>query len=152
MVADRSLEVIPLEECRHRHIYRLQSRNLALGVFNRETRGFIGIREKFGDRFLFTEYHWDTGAPFGTANPYEDMGELPEGIELRENDPPVDVKTGRRVEWRREEDADSGIVSRWYYIDDGTPMEFSEDEPVFPVTATYRPLFDFLDRLESDRK
>lgn len=150
MVVDPNIKVIPLEECQHRHIYRLQSRNLTLGVFNLDTKGFIGIREKFGERFLFTEFHWDTGAPYGTANPYEDMGELPAGIELRENDPPVDPKTGRRVEWRKEEDP--GRLGRWYYIDEGTPMDFSDDDPVFPVSPTYQQLFDFLVRLQSEQK
>ncbi len=60
---------ISLTECTHRGIYKLSSRNLSLGVFNKPSNGFIGIREKFGDLYLFTEYHWDNGPPFGTACP-----------------------------------------------------------------------------------
>ena len=48
--------------------YKLHSRNLAIGVYD-GNEGFIGIREKFGPRYLFTEYHWDQGPPFGTAIP-----------------------------------------------------------------------------------
>ncbi len=62
---------IPLTECQHGGLYRINSRNLSLGVFNKEDNGFIGIREKFFCLYLFTEYHWDTGAPFGTVQPQE---------------------------------------------------------------------------------
>jgi hypothetical protein len=36
-------------------VYELKSRNLIAGVYDGD-RGFIGIREKFGDEYLFTEY------------------------------------------------------------------------------------------------
>lgn len=36
-------------------VYKLQSRNLTVGVYD-GNEGFIGIREKFGDEYLFTEY------------------------------------------------------------------------------------------------
>lgn len=62
------ITVIPLAECVEGDIYILRSRNLVLGVFDGKT-GFIGIREKFGHRYLFTEYHHDTGTPHGTASP-----------------------------------------------------------------------------------
>lgn len=62
---------IPLTDCKHGGLYRLSSRNLLLGVFNKNTSGFVGIREKFGDHYLFTEFHWDTSAPFGTVRPIE---------------------------------------------------------------------------------
>jgi hypothetical protein len=72
--------MIPLSNCKSRHAYRLRSRNLNLGVFNPANSGFIGIREKFGNRYLFTEYHNDTGPPFGTAHPIEAVAELPAEI------------------------------------------------------------------------
>ena len=62
-------EYIPLEECKHGFGYRIHSRNLSYGVFNEKTKGFVGVREKFGCEYLFTEYHYDTGAPFGTVTP-----------------------------------------------------------------------------------
>jgi len=68
------MEHIPLERCENGRLYRLHSRNLQLGVWNEHTKGFVGIRVKFGDEFLFTEYHYDTGPPFGTARPMEDLG------------------------------------------------------------------------------
>lgn len=53
---------IPLEKCVHGGLYLLKSRNLSLGIYNKPTQGFIGIRTKFYDRFLFTEHHYDLGA------------------------------------------------------------------------------------------
>ena len=73
---------IPLIECKDRMLYRLSSRNLSLGVYCAENKGFIGLRSKFGERFLFTEYHFDTGEPFGTAYPLEALEMLPRGITL----------------------------------------------------------------------
>jgi len=62
---------IPLSECKHGYGYRIHSRNLSYGVFNAENNGFIGIRTKFGDRYLFTEYHRDIGGHCGTVHPLE---------------------------------------------------------------------------------
>lgn len=62
---------IPLSNCVDRGLYRIDSRNLSFGVFKKENSGFIGIRLKFNFEFLFTEYHWDTGEPFGTVKPIE---------------------------------------------------------------------------------
>lgn len=75
-------DYIALDECIDRHTYYVRSRNLVLGVFREESGGFIGIREKFGELFLFEEFHRDKGAPFGTVTPIWDTGhELPADIE-----------------------------------------------------------------------
>ena len=58
-------------------LYKLNSRNLDYGVYDDAQKGFIGIRTKFGSRYLFTEYHWDTGSPFGTAMPIKEMKQCP---------------------------------------------------------------------------
>jgi hypothetical protein len=47
--------MIALKDCENRFAYRISSRNLSIGVFNLKTSGFIGIREKFGDQYLFTD-------------------------------------------------------------------------------------------------
>jgi hypothetical protein len=88
---------IPLSECRNGWVYKLFSRNLAFGVFAQAVNGFIGIREKFGSRFLATEYHWDTGAPFGTACPKEELEPAPVGLRLEDHGPLVDRETDRPV-------------------------------------------------------
>jgi len=132
---------IPLSDCKHRGIYRLGSRNLSLGVYNEESKGFIGIREKFGDLYLFTEYHWDTGPPFGTASPYEFVGTLPDDIEVRETVDTFDSVTRRLVDFDKE--VEEGRPKGWYFIDTG---EYSRS--IRPCTASYKPLFEYL--LERD--
>jgi hypothetical protein len=78
-------------ELLHRRIYRLYSRNLRLGVWDgtaggpgsQYTGGFIGIRTKFGNRFLDMEFHFEDGPPFGTAVAMEDTGvAVPESVPL----------------------------------------------------------------------
>ena len=73
----KAREYIKLDSCKHGYTYRISSRNLSFGVYNEEKQGFVGIRTKFGDRYLFTEYHYDTGAPFGTVCPKEELEKCP---------------------------------------------------------------------------
>jgi len=68
---------IALADCKHGFAYKITSRNLTIGVFNADTRGFVGIREKFGSEYLFTEFHFDTGAPHGTASPFLEIEKCP---------------------------------------------------------------------------
>lgn len=68
---------LPIENCQHGWLYRVYSRNLNLGVYREEKRGFVGIRHKMGRRYLFTEFHWDIGPPHGTANPLEAICQCP---------------------------------------------------------------------------
>jgi len=77
-------KIIPIEECKSRWLYGIHSRNLSMGVYNDINKGFIGIRIKFGNRSLATEYHWDIGEPFGTAMPYSVLEQIPEGVDLSE--------------------------------------------------------------------
>ncbi len=80
---------IPFEELKHGGCYRIHSRNLILGIYNENAKGYIGIREKFGDEYLFTEYDWETGPPFGTVKPYEFIDMLPAEIPVAEDVPRV---------------------------------------------------------------
>jgi hypothetical protein len=61
--------VIPLNECKHGYLYSIKARNLDAGIFDKNSSGFLGIRSKFGDEFLFEEYHVDMGPPCGTVTP-----------------------------------------------------------------------------------
>lgn len=131
--------VIPLDECLKGHVYELRSRNLSRGVFDGET-GFIGIRLKFDSRFLFTEYHWETGPPHGTASPVAYIGPLPEGIGVYEYEQSVDRETGRPVAF----DAPIAKGGRgWYYTDTN-----EADQAIRPASRQNQPLFDYLDSLE----
>lgn len=75
---------IPMPELVPRGIYYLRSRNLISGAWNPATRGFIGIREKFDSRYLFTEYHHDADPVVGTARPVEQVGTLAPHVVLAE--------------------------------------------------------------------
>ena len=135
--------MISLSECKKRRVYKLLSRNLSFGVFDGETR-FIGIRIKCGSRFLHTEDHWDTGPPFGTARPEEDIGtDVPEEIILhpRENEGnTVDKITGRDVAFDKPIfDGGKG----WFFKDTG---ESSPD--ISPIAFENKRLFEFLDKIE----
>ena len=78
-------DYIPVESCEDRRLYRIRSRNLIVGVYREDRKGFIGLRDKFGNVYPFTEYHYDTGAPYGTVKPQEELLELlPDSIPLNE--------------------------------------------------------------------
>ena len=91
------MNYIPLEKCKNRSLYKIKSRNLEFGVFNKDTLGFIGIREKLGSEFLFTEYHCDSGfeiefgdvdgrkrkASFGSVFPKKELERIPDELSLK---------------------------------------------------------------------
>jgi hypothetical protein len=59
--------------------YVIHARNGGVGVAVEED-GHIGYRlhrEKFGNHYLFTEWDWDEGEPFGTAIPSSLISEPP---------------------------------------------------------------------------
>lgn len=62
-----SPDQIPLDQLEDGRVYKVTSRNLVVGAWRARTRSFIGLREKFDNRFLFEEFHYDNGPPFGTA-------------------------------------------------------------------------------------
>ena len=101
------------EQCIHRHVYRIKSRNLAFGAYNEQTGGFNGIRTKFGRKYIFEEYHWDN-LSFATVQPQEDIGVLPEGIEPVES-LGTETKEGRRIWFDREAlDPEGDLVAQQY--------------------------------------
>ena len=128
--------MIPMEACQDRQLYRLRSRNLRLGVYSAATHGFLGIREKFGARFAAEEYHWDTGPPFGTAKPLEELLEqLPEAIVLMEILPGTVCRTcGGPVEYNGKD--------AWFHL---TPTTCGQ---IRPVTRRNAVLEEWLEEME----
>jgi hypothetical protein len=62
---DRYLAIDQLEDgC----LYLIHARNSHIGHWVAAKSGFVILREKFGERYLFTEYHWDRDES-GTAKP-----------------------------------------------------------------------------------
>ena len=64
---------LPSASCKHGHLYWVHARNLRLALYNEEDDSFVGIRSKFDRKYLTTEYHWDTGVPFGTVKPLKEL-------------------------------------------------------------------------------
>lgn len=72
---------IKLEDLKDRTLYRLQARNIKIGVWSSKEEVFYGIRTKFGARFIDSENHWD--APnFATACPLEALTTIPDDLSL----------------------------------------------------------------------
>ena len=69
---------IPLERCKDGYLYIIDARNARIGIFTEKEKAFTIGRHKFNDYFLFDEYHYDTGAPFGTVFPLEEIGLAPQ--------------------------------------------------------------------------
>ncbi|MFC1521899.1 hypothetical protein ACFL6Y_05775 [Elusimicrobiota bacterium] len=135
------LKMIPLIECEDRTVYILHSRNLTVGAFSKKEAGFVGIRKKFGERFLFMEFHYDTGAPYGTVRPLKKLSVLPEEILPSEYSKITDRATKRPVAC----DHPVGYGGKgWYFADTG---EFSRD--IWPEYAPNDKLFELLEKLES---
>jgi len=76
-------DYMPLDQCKKGYLYKIDSRNLSYGVYDGK-QGFIGIREKFGSKYLFTEFHYDQGAPYGTVFPEKELEQVPDRIEICE--------------------------------------------------------------------
>ncbi len=77
---DRYLRIGQLEDgC----LYLVHARNSHIGQWVAADCGFVILREKFGDRFLFTEYHWDKDE-CGTAKPLVKLSETVSADALRE--------------------------------------------------------------------
>lgn len=93
-------EIIPLDKCENRRLYRICSRNLAYGVFS-PSENFYGIREKFGTLRVDTETHWDFDDT-GTALPMKALPELlPTTISFEDNE--------AMLAWLQEMEAKYGV-------------------------------------------
>lgn len=58
-------------------IYKIRARNAQFGIWLPQRNSFLISRTKFGNNYLFEEYHWDTGSPHGTVKPLEEIEESP---------------------------------------------------------------------------
>lgn len=103
-----------MKDLKHGGVYKVNSRNLVVGVWDEPNKQFIGIRHKFGGTLIDTEDHRDTGPPHGTALGMELIEMLPEGIEIKENFGPYDSANGRFVVYKD---------NRYVYLDTQEPME-----------------------------
>ena len=62
-----SVNQIPQDELKDGGFYKIFARNFSYGVYRAKSKGFIGIRTKFGNQYLDTEYYFESER--GTAFP-----------------------------------------------------------------------------------
>lgn len=133
-------DYIKLADCKRGYLYRINSRNLSLGVYD-GNEGFIGIRTKFGDRYLFTEFHYDQGPPYGTVFPIEEIEPVPNEIEIKDCGEIVDRDTRRKVKF----DRPVRIGGKgWYFSDTG-----EASESIYATALENKPLFQYLERKQN---
>jgi hypothetical protein len=92
-----------------------------MGVFRKDKKGFVGIREKFGERFLFVEYHWDTGPPFGTVKPLKCLERCPvENLDEHIESHDKQLETNRELfDWLKQKGSfPPAWLSRRKHLDD----------------------------------
>jgi len=129
-------------------VYAIRSRNLIVGVYNGD-EGFIGVREKMGARYLFTEYlareQGGTKVPVDTVHPEKLVVMLPEGIDLRERfDGALCLACGKPARWTgRRDPATNKVIPGPWECESGC-------EDVIPRSKENRALFDYLDKVESE--
>ena len=73
---------IPELSLKNNYLYHIRARNSCLGIYNYDNRCFTIARTKFGQTFLFDEYDFNTGRPYGTVVPFREIEVSP----LFEND------------------------------------------------------------------
>lgn len=78
--------MIPEDQLERGGVYQVRARNFTIAAYD-GSGGFIGIREKLGSVYLFTEYlRAERFGPVGTVLPLEKIGHVPDDVSLRERD------------------------------------------------------------------
>lgn len=66
-------EWLYMEQLEPGALYLISARNASVGLWDPNQKGFVIARTKFSDVYLFVEYHWDNGPPYGTARPWKKL-------------------------------------------------------------------------------
>ena len=123
------------------------------GVWNGKD-GFIGIRTKFGRRFLDVEIHWDLSERFGTARAVEPLGTISKSISL-------DISLGtecenchKLVNYVQRQGEQKGASGEWLH-DDGSPncsvpFQNNKARKASPVVISNDALFAELRKYDCD--
>lgn len=129
---DFNAKIIPISCCIHRGIYKLNGRNINIGIYDWGKVGFYGLREKYDTLRIDFEKHINCQ---GTAMPIELLDiELPESIVLTASLGTKCYNCGYWVEYIKAE-------KKWIHIN-------HECNSLRPVTRINKQLFDFLKELE----
>lgn len=74
--AVKHIEYLKIDQLKAGYLYRIRARNASYGIWLPQRQGFIISRIKFGNNYLFEEYHYDCLA-FATAKPLEEIERSP---------------------------------------------------------------------------
>lgn len=69
-------EYLKMDQLKAGYLYRIRARNASYGIWLPQRQGFVISRIKFGNNYLFEEYHWDCEA-FATVKPFEEIERSP---------------------------------------------------------------------------
>ena len=69
-------DYIKIPDLKEGHLYQIEARNASYGIWIADEEGFAISRIKFGDNFMFVEYHWDCQY-FATAKPIKEIEKSP---------------------------------------------------------------------------
>lgn len=70
---------IKIEDLKDRWLYQVRARSFQIAVWDAKEQHFVGIRTKFGNRYLDSENHWDA-KEFASCCPMQEICELPPEI------------------------------------------------------------------------
>jgi len=116
----------------HRRIYKVSCRNLTLAVWNKTAKTFTGIREKWGSRYLDSEFPYVDG---GTVRNWSETAySVPEDI-------PLDVFLGTECSDCKQP-VDFSEVAKWRHLKEDS------SHPARPMTISNVKLFDFIQQTE----
>lgn len=132
---------IPEDDLMPNHAYLLRARNIRLGVWDSSRRGFVGVRTKFGDRFVDLELLYQEKS--GTAIPYYNVGLCPIK-DLSVNRPVPCSLHHMVVSWHSLEDKNNISSGEWQH-EDGSKVDTALDE--FSLETNF-PLLAWLDEQE----
>jgi hypothetical protein len=128
-------------------VYEIKSRNLLVGAYDGE-QGFVGIREKFGDEYLFTEYLTrelgGTKIPFDTVTPVRYLAMLDESIPIKPYLGSACDICGKRAWFVQDPQIQSGWTHGWWECEGRC---FVEGETMSRAVHNQM-LFDILRELE----
>ena len=130
--------MIDLKDLEIGTIYKVHAHNFSVAVYAGDG-GFIGIRTKFGNRFLDTEFEWTTSSSFGTARAEEAIGKVPSTIKLVTSLGSECEKCGKLTNF----DMSRPERLRWQH-DDGTTM----CEKAWSISIPNRELFSIIEETQ----
>ena len=85
--APNGMEYLSIEECKPGFLYEIRGRNGSVGIYRvipqdeARRQQFCHVfdlsRHKFGSNYVFGEYHYDDGEPYGTVFPLRELEQVP---------------------------------------------------------------------------